>query len=146
MKNHKSDMYCHEVQYYETDMMKIVHHSNYIRWFEESRTYMLEKLGYPYSRIESEGILIPVLSVSCEYKVPCTYGEKVYIIPKLVAYTGIRMTLRYEVWNEDMTELRTVGESSHCFVDSEFRPMIPRKSNKELDNVLKEALDAEEFY
>ena len=43
--------YEHKVQYYETDGMGIVHHSNYIRWFEEARVDLLEQLGYGYDRI-----------------------------------------------------------------------------------------------
>lgn len=40
--------YQHKVQYYETDQMGIVHHSNYIRWFEEARTDYMEKMGMGY--------------------------------------------------------------------------------------------------
>ena len=56
----------HKVQYYETDGMGIVHHSNYIRWFEEARVDLLEKLGYGYDRIEAEGFSSPVLEVACQ--------------------------------------------------------------------------------
>lgn len=46
--------YCHKVQYYETDQMRIAHHSNYIRWFEEARTFFLEKMGFGYENMEKE--------------------------------------------------------------------------------------------
>ena len=137
MQNEENKIvYIHQVQYYETDMMQIVHHSNYIRWFEEARTYMLEQIGYPYDRIESEGILIPVLSVSCEYKIPCRYGEKINVIPKVTAYNGIRLKFEYEVWNEDFSELRVKGTSSHCFVNSEFKPVSVKRENPELHELL----------
>ena len=58
----------HKVQYYETDGMGIVHHSNYIRWFEEARVDLLEQLGFGYDRIEEAGYSGPVLEVSCQYK------------------------------------------------------------------------------
>ena len=58
----------HKVQYYETDGMGIVHHSNYIRWFEEARVDLLEQLGFGYDRIEAAGYSGPVLEVSCQYK------------------------------------------------------------------------------
>ena len=60
--------YTRKVYYYETDRMGIVHHSNYIRWFEESRIYFLEKAGFPYEKMEETGVMIPVLSAACEYK------------------------------------------------------------------------------
>ena len=49
--------YEHIVQYYETDQMGIVHHSNYIRWFEEARSYILEQIGFGYKKMEEEGII-----------------------------------------------------------------------------------------
>ena len=48
----KLKSYTHKVQYYETDAMAIVHHSNYIRWFEEARLDYLEQIGLPYDEIE----------------------------------------------------------------------------------------------
>ena len=60
--------YERSVYYYETDRMGIVHHSNYIRWFEEARVDFLNQIGYPCSQIEEEGIMMPVLSVSSTYK------------------------------------------------------------------------------
>ena len=60
--------YVHKVQYYETDKMGIVHHSNYIRWMEEARIDFLERMGWPYDRLENEGIISPVIGVDCKYK------------------------------------------------------------------------------
>ncbi|MFQ9127202.1 MAG: acyl-CoA thioesterase [Butyricicoccaceae bacterium] len=65
----------HKVQYYETDGMGIVHHSNYIRWFEEARVDLLEQLGFGYDRIEAEGYSGPVLEVACQYKTMSRFGE-----------------------------------------------------------------------
>ena len=57
--------YLHKTQYYETDQMGVVHHSNYIRWFEEARTDLLERAGLGYNKMEKLGIAVPVLSASC---------------------------------------------------------------------------------
>lgn len=135
-------MYVRSVNYYETDMMQVVHHSNYIRWFEEARTKLLDEAGYSYARIEEEGIMIPVLSVACEYKIPCRFGENVCIKSKLVEYSGVRMTIEYEVWDEKCEELRVTGRSSHCFVDSQFRPISVKRKVPELHAVF-ESLMAE---
>ena len=56
------------VYYYETDRMGIVHHSNYIRWFEEARLDWMKQIGWDYKSIEDDNIIIPVLSVAAEYK------------------------------------------------------------------------------
>ena len=49
--------------YYETDQMGIIHHSNYIRWFEEARLHYMKELGLPYDELERMGIIIPVTLV-----------------------------------------------------------------------------------
>lgn len=69
--------YSHEVQYYETDRMGITHHSNYVRWMEEARSYFLKAIGWPYDEIEAEGIISPVLSLSCEYKRTTTFADSI---------------------------------------------------------------------
>ena len=53
--------YERRINYYETDKMGIVHHSNYIRFLEEARCYMLDEMGIPYSYLEEQKIMIPVL-------------------------------------------------------------------------------------
>ena len=63
-----------EVRYYETDQMGIVHHSNYIRYFECGRSQMLKELGLPMERIEADGVMTPVVSVECRYKAPARLG------------------------------------------------------------------------
>ena len=57
------EIYRRKVNYYECDRMGITHHSNYIRYMEEARIELLEKLGYGFDRMEAEGISSPVVSV-----------------------------------------------------------------------------------
>ncbi len=66
--------------YYETDQMAVIHHSNYIRRFEESRIDFLEQIGLGYDKLEAGGILIPVLGVSCEYKSSVNFNDKVFCL------------------------------------------------------------------
>ncbi len=119
--------YRHRVQYYETDQMKVVHHSNYIRWFEEARTDFLEKSGFSYAWMEEQGIIIPVLSVSAEYKAMVHYGEDILIKPTVTGFNGVKRLLSYEVRQEGTGELTTTGTSSHCFLDREYRPLRLKK-------------------
>ncbi len=120
-------VYQHKVQYYETDQMKVVHHSNYIRWFEESRTDFLEKSGFSYAWMEEQGIIIPVLSVSAEYKMMVHYGEEVLIFPTVTEFNGVKMALSYQVIKAMTGELATTGKSSHCFLDRAYRPLRLKK-------------------
>ena len=62
--------YMHKVQYYETDMMGVVHHANYLHWMEEARIDLMDRLGFPYAEMEQKGVFSPVKSLSCEYRNP----------------------------------------------------------------------------
>ncbi len=121
--------------YYETDKMGIVHHSNYIRWFEETRVYFLEKCGYPYQKMEQEGVMIPVLSAECEYKNAVRFDETVLIDLKVTEFNGFKMTVTYTVTGKDDGVLKAVGTTRHFFVDDNFRPLRVKKEHIGIFNV-----------
>ena len=135
--------YSHKVQYYETDQMGIVHHSNYIRWFEEARIDMLEQMGMGYSRMEKQGIIIPVLSVRCEYRSMTRFGETVEIIPLLRKYNGVRMNIEYTIVDRDTGELRCVGESTHCFLTKDGKPVSLKREYLTMDDMFRSNLPEE---
>lgn len=110
------EAYTHKVQYYETDQMGVVHHSNYIRWFEEARVDYMEKMGKGYDSVEEDGIISPVVSVNCEYKSPCRFGDTVYVVTCLQSISGVRFSFAYEVYDMESKELRAKGDSRHCFL------------------------------
>lgn len=135
--------YRHKAQYYETDQMGVVHHSNYIRWFEEARTDLLEQLGIGYDQMEARGIIVPVLAVSCEYKVMVRYNETVRILPTVKAFSGVRLAISYRILDEASGELRATGESRHCFLDRNFKPLRMGKDHKDISEMLQSILGME---
>lgn len=133
--------YQRRVNYYETDQMSIVHHSNYIRWFEEARLDLLDQAGLNYRKMEATGIIVPVVDVSCRYHVSVRYDNVVDIYPKLVEYNGVKMTYHYEVRFHDTGVLAADGASSHCFLDEKRRPIILRRREPEIDARLRELVE-----
>ena len=119
--------YKRRVFYYETDKMGIVHHSNYIRWMEEARLDYLQQLGLSYEDMEKNGIIMPVIEVSCKYIISVRYNESVNIYTKPVFFNGIKAVYSYEIYTEDNVTLAATGESSHCFLDNERRTPISLK-------------------
>ncbi|MCR5690820.1 MAG: acyl-CoA thioesterase [Eubacterium sp.] len=107
----------HKVQYYETDKMGIVHHSNYIRWFEECRVEAMEEGGLGYDVMEEEGIICPVKSVSCNYEQATKFGETVEIQARVEKFNGIRLKIDYQVVEVETGDLKCTGSSEHCFLD-----------------------------
>lgn len=133
------EIYKHKVQYYETDRMGFVHHSNYIRWFEEARTDFFDKVGAPYTLTESLGLISPVLTVQCEYKKSCYFGETLLIYVTLEKVENVRFYVSYRVTSVD-GELRATGTSSHCFLNEEGKVTSLKKVQPELYKKLEDAL------
>ena len=108
--------YVKKIQYYETDMMGIAHHANYIRWMEEARIDFMDQMGFPYARMEAEGIISPVRAVSCRYKKPCTFGDAVRISVAVEGFNGVVLTLRYDMTREADGALICQATSEHVFL------------------------------
>jgi acyl-CoA thioester hydrolase len=125
-------LYVRRANYYETDKMGIIHHSNYIRWFEEARIHYMEEIGCPLKEVEDMGIMIPVLSVDCQYKTMVRYGDTVNIYTKITRFTGVKMTVSYRVLDSESGELRCTGETGHCFLNADYRPVRMKREYPEL--------------
>lgn len=129
--------YEHRAQYYETDQMGVVHHSNYIRWFESARIDCMEQMGIPYGKMEEQGIISPVLTVSCEYRAMTRFGDTVLITPRIKSYNSVRLVLSYEIRDEKTGALNAAGETSHCFLNRDGKIVSLKKEAPETDAVFR---------
>lgn len=129
-----------EVRYKETDQMGIVHHSNYLPWFEIGRTKFIEQLGFTYAEMEANGVLLPVTDAYLSYKKPAKYGDKVYVETKLKEYKGVRITFDYTVKSAE-GEVLITGYTKHGFVNKELKPIRLRKVNEKWHEQLKNAYE-----
>lgn len=132
--------YVREVNYYETDRMGIVHHSNYIRYFEEARLDMLRKSGLDYAAIEERGIMIPVLFVDCEYVKPLRYGDTFRVESRFSDYRGLKLEISYEIFHEKSGELCTTGKSGHCFLYPDMKPVRMKRDFPDIHEILNKCL------
>ena len=128
-------VYNRKINYYETDKMAIVHHSNYIRFFEEARLDMMDQFDLNYRKMEDIGIIIPVMSVDCKYIVPLCFDDEVKIHTKIIKFDGIKMEIAYEIYRDDV--LCTTGHSGHCFLDKDMKPFRMKRLYPDLYNKLK---------
>jgi len=124
------------INYYETDAMGVVHHSNYIRFLEEARCYLLDKAGISYKKIEDEGIMIPVLEVNCKYKHPAKYGDTIIVDVEMCELKGVRMIINYTITNKITGDLIVEAQTKHCFTDFNLKPIILKKVKPEISEVL----------
>ena len=128
--------YVREINYYETDKMGIVHHSNYIRFLEEARCRWMKELGLPMEKLEEMGYTIPTLEVNCKYLYPVTSGDVISIRPYISEYNGVRMTISYEVINTNTNNAVIKAITKHCFTNKELKPVNMKKSNSDIHSIL----------
>lgn len=90
------------VRYYETDQMAVVHHSNYIRYFEIARDEMMVQLGFPIEKCEAElGVLVPIVSVECHFRHPARMGDVLTATAEVNKVPMAKMLIKQTVYNQD---------------------------------------------
>ena len=127
--------YRHKVKYYECDPMGVVHHSNYVRFMEEALVEMMDRLGFGYERMEAEGVISPVLSLTCKFLRPAHFQEVVEISVRLSSSTAMKVSFAYEMRVEGNVVM--TAESTHCFLEN-GRPVSLEKRFPEFFAVLSE--------
>lgn len=121
------------VRFFETDRMGIVHHASYITWFEEGRSAFTRAIGYPYSRMEAEGLSLAVAEIRARYHRPARYDDEVIVAACLTEFPSRGMTFAYEVRSAANGELLVSGSSRHISVDPAGRVIrIPAALRQQL--------------
>ena len=108
------------VEYHHTDQMGIVHHSNYVKFFEVARTEWLRAMGVTYAEMERRGVMMPIVDVDVKYRNTALYDELISVTAFVDAMPMARMTFRYEVRGEDGREIAS-GSTTLGFIDSQTR-------------------------
>ena len=136
--------YDRRINYYETDQMGIVHHSNYARFFEEARISYMDQMGYPYERLECEDIISPVLSISCKFIHALKFGDRIRIAVRLVSLTRVKCSFSYEITDPESGEIKARGTSEHGFITKEGKAVVLPRDREEFYGILLDELENEE--
>jgi acyl-CoA thioester hydrolase len=108
-----------EVRYAETDQMGIVHHANYLVWFEQARTRLCLEAGFHYAEIEKCGYLLLVTGARLSYRGPSRYGDTVDVACWVARIGSRGVTFAYSVARDG--DLLATGETDHVWVDAAAR-------------------------
>jgi len=88
------------VRYGETDQMGVVHHGNYALYLEMGRTEWLRKKGISYKQMEDDGVMLPVISMSLNFKKSALYDEVIKVKTTLLKMPSVKIEFNYEIYNE----------------------------------------------
>jgi len=122
-----------EVRYIETDQMGVVHHANYIAWFELARTHLCHEMGLHYADIERRGYLLMVTGIEAKYRSGARYGDTVQVSATIDRLRSRGVRYVYEVKNDD--RLLATGASEHVWIDGESRN--PTRLPEDLEHAMR---------
>mgnify|MGYP000768598950 FL=1 len=105
----------------------------------------MKKVGYPYDFMESQGIMMPVLSAQCSYKNSVHFGDTVLIYASISKFNGFKMEVQYKICDKKTGELRATGSTTHCFTDMSMKPLRIKKNHPEIFKIFDEVSPTELF-
>lgn len=103
------------MRFVETDMMGVAHHSNYFRWFEMGRVEYLRQVGIDLNDLMDNGIVFPIVDVSCKYHASARFDDYILIETKLAEVSRAKMDFSYQVRREADGELLAAGRTVNVF-------------------------------
>lgn len=109
----------HRVNFYDTDAMAVVHHSNYIRWFEIGRVEFLREAGITLEQLMDAGFVFPITDVSCRYLSPGKFDDVLLIETKPTALTKVKMAFDYRILREADKAVLVEGHTQNVFTSRE---------------------------
>ena len=115
--------YSHNLRsrYGETDQMGYVYYGRYLEYFEVARTEMIRSLGMPYTKLEEEGVMLPVIQTHIDYKAPVFYDELMTVKVHLYDLPTVRLETFYQVFTIRQEQPHATGKVVLCFMDEEKR-------------------------
>lgn len=116
-----------QLLYADTDMMGVIYHANYLKWFELGRTQLIKDIGYDYLAMEDSGYYAPVYQVEITYKKAIRYGDRAFVKTWVEENDGLRTVYGYQIVN-GVEEVCAEGTTTHIVVKKDgFRPVQFKK-------------------
>jgi acyl-CoA thioester hydrolase len=119
------------VRFCETDLMGIVHHANYLQYFEVGRVEWLKERGFSYEKWMAAGLHLPVVEANVRYRKAARFDDELVIETRVVETTRVTLRFGYVVRRDDVVIAE--GDTLLACVDDR---MIPRRLPKEITSVL----------
>lgn len=111
------------VRYGETDQMGVVHHGNYALYLEMGRTEWLRKMGISYNQMEKSGVMLPVISMSLNFKKSAVYDEVIKVKTQLIKTPSVKIEFEYIITNNS-GDILVTANTVLAFIDMNTkRPM-----------------------
>ena len=107
------------VRFAETDLMGIVHHSQYVVWMEEGRSDLMRRKGFTFDKWEAANIGFAVSELNLRYHAPARYGERVTVRTRIESLRSRQIVFGYEIVNADAQQALVTGTVKLLAVDKQ---------------------------
>lgn len=88
----------------EVDPMYFVRTEVYIDYYREASSELMRTVGYPYARLEEEGIQFPILEVNAKYFKPLRYDEDITIEAWISKLKSFQVVVQCRILNSEDQE------------------------------------------
>jgi acyl-CoA thioester hydrolase len=116
-KNMNNNKISFRVRYGETDQMGVVYHGNYAQYLEMGRVEWLRSLGISYKKLEEDGIILPVISLTVHFKKSALYDDLITVETILKKSPFVKIEFDYKIYNEN-NELLIEANTVLAFIDA----------------------------
>ena len=124
-----------KVRFVETDMMGVVHHANYFRWFEMGRVEYLRQADVYLLDLMADGIVFPITHVDCKYQASAKFDDIILIETFLEELSPVKMIFTYEVFRREDRVLLASGSTQSVFTDNKGKIIrLPKKYYEKLQS------------
>ena len=106
------------VHFYDTDEMGVVHHANYIRWFETGRVEYLRSIGITLTEMMSDGILFPITEIRAKYIHAAKFDDDLELETTALEMNKVKMEFKYKIRRKSDGLILVKGYSQNVFTNA----------------------------
>jgi acyl-CoA thioester hydrolase len=133
------------VRYVDTDQMGVVHHGNYVTWFEVGRTEFCRSRRFTYRDLESMGYRLMITDLRCLYRKAVRYDEVVTVRTRVKDLRRRMVTFGYEILCKETGTLIAKGDTRHICLDVSDKPRtIPESFRSVLSGAIEQDIEGTE--
>lgn len=115
-------------RYAETDQMGVVYYANYLVWMEVARVEYCRQVGFAYRDMETDGAVLAVTEVRCQYRASARFDDEVRILTRVTEVRSRTLRFNYEMRRDSDDKILAVGETLHAVCDRQGKMIrLPEK-------------------
>jgi acyl-CoA thioester hydrolase len=110
------------IPFHDVDMMGVVWHGNYFRYFEIAREALLNQFNYGYRQMKESGYVWPVVDTRVKYRDVLTFEQKIRVRAQVTEYEN-RLRIDYQIVDDASGKRTTTGYTIQVAVEEASREM-----------------------